>query len=380
MTQPGASADPAPPAPKERQDRPEVVRAPTIPRSSPAIPKRSHQAAFAVGCVVVAAAVIYLLREVIGAFVLGALLAFIVLPAINFLSRRGVPRAAAIVLSFALVLAVVAAMISLFVPLLASEVARLQQQAPAITNAAQDQIDRLQGHPVSVFGVQMDLTETTRDIQLRAREFLLGQFGNAISLGIAALGTLAQTVLMLIVAFLIALDARRIVILGRRLVPVSYRNDFDSIVTDLRRMLFAYMQGQLVVAGMIGVSSGLAVWALGLDFALALGILAGITSLIPYLGPFLGALPAVLVALARGPIDALVVAVVYFVISNVILNFVYPKVLGDAVKLPPILIIIAFLAGFGLAGVLGMFIAVPIAAGIRILFEHVYPKIYGTPA
>ena len=336
--------------------------------------------AFAIGCVLVAVGVLYLLREVVGAFVLGALLAFLISPGINFLQRRGVPRTLGILLTLALLISAVAALISLFVPLLAAEINRLQEQAPLIARGAQSQLDRLQGHPISMFGVQVDLTDTTQDLERRAREFLLGQFGNALSLGIAALGTLAQVLLMLIVAFLVAVDSRRIVNLGRRLVPLSYRRDFDLILGDLRRMLFAYVRGQLVVAAMIGISSGIAVAVLGIDFALALGILAGATSVIPYLGPFLGAIPAVLVALAKGPIDALVVAIVYFVISNLILNFVYPKILGDAVKLPPILIIISFLAGFGLAGILGMFIAVPVAAGIRILFEHVYPKIYGSSA
>jgi predicted PurR-regulated permease PerM len=74
------------------------------------------------------------------------------------------------------------------------------------------------------------------------------------------------------------------------------------------------------------------------------------------------------------------VALVYFLISNVILNFVYPKVLGDAVKLPPILVIVAFIAGFSWAGILGMFVAVPLAATLRILFNHIYPRLYGKPA
>jgi len=59
---------------------------------------------------------------------------------------------------------------------------------------------------------------------------------------------------------------------------------------------------------------------------------------------------------------------------------VYPKVMGDAVKLPPLLVIVAFIAGFSWAGVLGMFVAVPIAATLRILFDHIYPRLYGKPA
>jgi predicted PurR-regulated permease PerM len=145
-------------------------------------------------------------------------------------------------------------------------------------------------------------------------------------------------------------------------------------------MLYAYVRGQLIIAGLIGILSGIACAVLGLPDAVALGLLAGITAVVPYLGPFLGAIPAVLVGLAASPLKALLVAAVYFVISNVILNFVYPKVMGDAVRLPPLLVIVAFIAGFSWAGVLGMFVAVPIAATLRILFDHIYPRLYEKPA
>src|SRR4030081_2969288 len=106
-------------------------------------------------------------------------------------------------------------------------------------------------------------------------------------------------------------------------------------------MLYAYRRGALIIAGLIGIVSGIACPALGLADPVALGLIAGITALIPYLGPFIGAVPAILVGLASSPFKALVVAAVYFLISNVILNFVYPKIVGDAVRLPPILVIIA---------------------------------------
>ncbi|HLQ63078.1 MAG TPA: AI-2E family transporter, partial [Candidatus Acidoferrales bacterium] len=273
-----------------------------------------------------------------------------------------------------------AGVVWLVAPLVVSETLALQAQAPAIASTAQDQLSRLAGQKFEIFGFRVDLTSTTKVIESHANEFLLGQFGNAVSLGLAALGTLLQFILMLIVAFLVALDAPAITNLLRRLFPREYRSDFDQIWLQIKRMLYGYMRGQLLIAALIGLVSGLADGFLGLNYAVALGLLAGLTALVPYLGPFLGAIPAVLVGLAVSPTTALEVALVYLVISNVILNFVYPKVVGDAVRLPPILVIIAFIAGFSLAGILGMFIAVPIAATLRILFDHVYPRLYGQRA
>jgi predicted PurR-regulated permease PerM len=267
---------------------------------------------------------------------------------------------------------------SVLIPLLTTEISQLEAQAPGIATAAQDRISHLVANrPLDVLGVRVDLTKSTASLEQHANEFLLGQFGNALGLGLAALTTLFQVLLMLIVAFLIALDAHQIARAFRQLVPNDYRDDFDLIWREIKSMLYAYMRGQLIVAVIIGWTCGLAVWLLGLDFALALGLIAGVTSLIPYLGPFLGALPAILVGLAAGPQQALLVAFVYFIISNAILNFVYPQVVGQAVRLPSILVIVAFLAGFSLAGILGMFVAVPIAATIRILYDYVHPRLYG---
>src|SRR5204863_974032 len=146
----------------------------------------------------------------------------------------------------------------------------------------------------------------------------------------------------------------------------GHRSDFAQFLRRVLRMLYGYVRRQLIVAGMIGILSGIGCAALGLPDAVALGLIAGITAIIPYLGPFIGALPAVLVGLASGgPFKALLVVGLYFLISNVILNFVYPKVMGDAVRLPPLPVIVALIAGFSWAGSLGMLVAVRLAAAAR---------------
>jgi predicted PurR-regulated permease PerM len=296
------------------------------------------------------------------------------------LVAAGVPRVVAICLLFVVIIVILAGVVLLIVPLGIKEVAQLQRQVPTLAAAAQQQINMLQGSPMLIGGFVIDLKGITDTINSHLKDYLLGQAGNAVTIGLTALTTLLQVVLMFIVAFLLALDAPALRRSLRRLVPNDYRTDFDQIWRKLRVMLYAYVRGQLIVAALIGLLSGIACFALGLADPLALGLIAGVTALIPYLGPFIGAIPAVLVGLAASPSKALLVALVYFLISNVILNFVYPKVMGDAVRLPPVLIIVAFIAGFSWAGILGMFVAVPIAATLRILFDHIYPRLYGKQA
>ena len=342
--------------------------------------RRYLQIAFGFVALTVAIVVLYLLRDFLGAFVLGAAIAFLIQPGIVRLVEIGLPRPAAIGVMFLVIILVLAGLALLVVPLGVSEVGQLQVQAPSLAAAAQDRINSLQGSPVEIFGFKVDLRGTTATINSHLRDYLLGQFGNAVSIGLTALTTLLQIVLMFIVAFLLALDATSIKRVLRRFVPQDYRTDFDQIWRRIRKMLYAYVRGQLIIAGLIGILCGIACAVLGLADPVALGLIAGITALIPYIGPFVGAIPAILVGLAASPFKAIVIAIVYFVISNVILNFVYPKVMGDAVRLPPILVIVAFIAGFSWAGILGMFVAVPLAATLRILFDHIYPRLYGKPA
>ena len=372
---------PHPGAPREREpETPTPITGVAVSAWSldPKRRRRYLQIAFGIGALVVAITVLYLLRDFLGAFVLGSAIAFLIQPAIIRLHAAGVPRVLAIIVIFIAIIVALAGLVLLIVPLGASEVNQLQVQLPGLAAAAQDRLNSLQ--PIRVFGIDVDLKGVTQTVSSHLREYLLGQFGNALTLGLTALTMALQLLLMFIVAFLLALEAPAVRRDLRRFVPNDYRTDFDQIWRQVRKMLYAYVRGQLIVAALIGISSGVACFALGLPDAVALGLIAGVTALIPYFGPFLGAIPAILVGLSLSPQTALVIALVYLLLSNVILNVVYPKIVGDAVKLPPILVIIALIAGFSWGGILGMFVAVPIAATLRILFDHIYPRLYERPA
>jgi predicted PurR-regulated permease PerM len=124
---------------------------------------------------------------------------------------------------------------------------------------------------------------------------------------------------------LLALEAPAVRRDLRRFVPSDYRADFDQIWRKVRKMLYAYVRGQFIIAALIGICSGVACAAIGLPDPIALGLIAGVTALIPYLGPFIGAVPAILVGLSQSPGKALLIGLLYLLISNVILNFIYPR-------------------------------------------------------
>ena len=354
------------------------------PAGQPRLPPRRRgsrelQVGIGITAIVITAGVIYLIRDTLGAFVLGALLAFLINPLVDRLESF-LPRAIAIVLIFAALLVILAGVATVFVPLLTTEIAQLQQQTPHILAQAQQQFEVVQGQPIRILGFQIDLTRQASNLDQKAGEFLLGQFGNALTIGLVALNIVLQVLLTLIVAFLVSFDAHRISRFVRQLVPADYREDFDEIWPRVKSMLYSYLRGQLTVGLIIGVAVGVALFLEGMPFAFALGVAAGISALVPFIGPWIGAIPIELVALSYGPAKAIVVGITYLVITNIVLQFLFPRIMGGAVRLPALAVIVAFLAGFSLAGILGMFIAIPVAATIAILFDHIYVRVYGSQA
>jgi predicted PurR-regulated permease PerM len=316
------------------------------------------------------------IRGILGPFILAGILAMMLNPIVNAAERRRVPRIAAVLVLYGILGAALAAAVLFLVPLIQQEFTSLVAQGPAIASYFQELADK--EHVVSVLGVPVDLRQAYSDSVRNLPALLAGHLSSVVQNVFMLLNWIFQTVLVLLVAFFLVKDAPRIRRFLKTLVPHGYRTDVHELAADIYRMLAAYMRGQLLICALVGIVTGIAMWIVGIPYALALGIVAGVTAFIPFIGPFLGALPAVAIAafVSQSSGKVILVLVIYFVISNVIYNFVSPKVFGDAVNLSPMLIIIAFVVGGYLGGILGLFVAVPVAATLRILFEYAHERVY----
>ena len=201
--------NPRPQAPRESElESPAPISGVTVSAWSldPKRRRRYLQIGFGIAALIVAIVVLFLLRDFLGAFVLGSAIAFLIQPAVGRLHAAGVPRVLAIVLVFIAVIITLAGLVLLIVPLVVNEVGRLQVQAPGLAASAQDRLNSLQ--PIRVFGMDIDLKGVTATINSHLREYLLGQFGNAVTVGLTALTTVLQVVLMFIVISLTVIQFR----------------------------------------------------------------------------------------------------------------------------------------------------------------------------
>ncbi|MDQ6710369.1 MAG: AI-2E family transporter [Candidatus Dormibacteraeota bacterium] len=317
------------------------------------------------------------IRGILGPFILAVVLALVLDPAVNAAERRRVPRALSVLVLYGIIVALMVAAVLYLIPLVREEFTALVTQGPSIANYLQDLVDK--HHVVSVLGVPIDLRTTYADSVRNLPGLLAGQLQSVVQNVFMLVNWVFQSLLVLLIAFFLVKDAHAIRRFFADLVPRGYRTDAQQVAAEISSMLAAYMRGQLAICALVGLVTGVAMWIAGIPYALALGIVAGATAFIPFIGPVLGALPALAIAafVTHSTGKVVLVAVIYFVVSNVIYNFISPKVFGDAVNLSPMLIIIAFVIGGYLGGILGLFIAVPVAATLRILFLYAYQRVYG---
>jgi predicted PurR-regulated permease PerM len=135
-----------------------------------------------------------------------------------------------------------------------------------------------------------------------------------------------------------------------------------------------WVRGQLILMGAMGAATGVAYTLLGVPGALLLALIAALTEAIPIVGPLLGAIPAILVAATVSPQLALVVALVYIVLQLVEGNVLVPLVMRNTVGISPLLVLFSLLVGAEVAGLLGAFLAVPIAASIEIVLSRLQAR------
>src|SRR5262249_24886232 len=136
-----------------------------------------------------------------------------------------------------------------------------------------------------------------------------------------------------------------------------------------------WLLGQVALSSSIGLASFVALEVIGVDNALLLAVVAAVAELIPIIGPWIAALPAVAVAFAQEPLKALLTVIAYVLIQQVESNLLAPRIMGRAVRLHPLAVILALLAGASLFGIVGALVAVPVASAVSVVLDEVR----GTP-
>lgn len=202
-----------------------------------------------------------------------------------------------------------------------------------------------------------------------------GGGGAAVDQGVAALATVLNTatglVLVLVILFFALKDGRRLWQAALDLLPARHQGEVDVLARRSWWTLGAYLRGQILVALFDAIFIGLGLWLIGVPLALPLAVLVFFGALFPIVGSFAAGSVAVLVALAdRGLVTALLVLGLILLVQQIEGNVFQPLVMSNIVALHPLVVILSIVAGGILLGVLGAFIAVPVAAIAARIVDH----------
>jgi len=332
------------------------------------------------GIVILAAVAFYQFRYILGPVVLALILAYVLNPAVSFLHRRlRVPRTLATLLVLLVLLGLIALVPILIIPALVDQVRGLNLNIQQMVDAA---ISFLKG-PVVIAGFTVDTTQLYNQVSASLQSLLSSLAASSVNLLLNIASGLAWFVLILVLAFWFVKDAPYLRERAMELAPVRYQRDMRLLLVEVVRVWQAFLQGQLILCLVVGVAVAIMMTIVGLPYALLMGLIAGVLELIPNVGPTLAAVPAILVALLRGsnylPLSpfwfAVLVAGLYILIQQVENNVLVPRIMGYSLDLHPLVVLIGALMGASVAGVLGILLAAPTLATLRVISRYVYKKL-----
>ena len=322
--------------------------------------------------------------DVAAPIVIGMIIAILLDPLVDKLTKRGMSRmlaVTAVFLSFVIVFAGIAAVA---VPALINEAILLGQNGPSYIASVQTHIDTFLIAHRKIGGVPMphNIEALLPQITDRASTFIQTASGSAATFLVGSVVMVLQGVVSLIVSFYLLLDLDRLRARLFFLAPERARGMMHKIGEDVGGVFSDYVRGLLIVCGLYGLFTMLFLYGLAIAhhdlarYALLVGVVAGVLYAVPYVGALATALITFVVAFAAGGLPFAGVAIALLLGLNQIFdNIVTPRVVGGGVGLHPVIAIFALLLGGALFGVWGTVLSVPIAASVQVILYRFFPKL-----
>jgi len=311
-------------------------------------------------------------------------LAYLLYPPVLWLQRHRFPRWLAISCVFLALILIIGGIGAFVGPRLGADARALAQQFPSIVAQVRNAI--VNTHASILQAVPLESRESAvnfiNDAAGQLQHLAGAMAGRALTILLNVFTVVTGAIIVPFLAFYILLDLDRLREGAVGMFPGRYRDEILSVLRDMDRVVGGFIRGQVIVAAFVAVTSSIWLAILHVKFALLIGIFAGVSDIIPYVGAIVGAVAALIVALFnQGVWWALLVLAGFVAIYEVEGHVVTPIVVGGRVGLPPLMIIVAILIGAELGGIVGMFVSVPVAAIIKVLWVRLmHPKVVTSPA
>ena len=345
-------------------------------------PNHRKRMVLVVASVVVVFLLFYIARGALFPFVLSGIFAYVLFPAVKGLERLmpwrnrhpDAARVAAISVIYITALAILIGLLALIIPPAVRQSTSLIEDLPTIYTEARQAVEEF---------VERFADDIPPDVRNKAEEILADLGDTLLSVAQAALTKTLQAVantfsfiiglaIVPVLLFYLLKDGERLVASSLSIFPKNARGHAKEVVRIVNESLGAYIRAQLLLMLFVGLIVFVGLVLLDIEFAVLLGLVAGITEAIPVVGPIIGAVPGIIVTLATDPEKIVWVLALYLGSQLLENSLLVPRIQGNAVHMHPVVIMALLIVGSETFGVIGVVAAVPVASVAREVFKYFY--------
>ncbi|MGI9860120.1 AI-2E family transporter [Moorella naiadis] len=317
---------------------------------------------------------LYRVRPVLTPFILAALLAYLLKPAVAALEKRGWSRPRAILTLYLCIIALSLPVFFFVLPQLVRELNEFITQLPGFTAEIEGLIQGFyqRYHQAALpAGLRQLVDETIVNVSTALQQGAR----HAVQALVDLLTGLASFLLAPVLAYYLLRDSEEIGRAAIHLLPLQLKEDVLGLWAEIDQVLTGFIRGHLLVSLIVGFLTGVGLALVGSEYAVILGIVVGLADLIPYFGPLIGTVPVLALSLLASKKAAVLALVVMLVVQQIEGSFLAPRILGASVGLHPLVIIFALLAGGELWGVAGLILAIPLTAIGCIVVKFIWARL-----
>lgn len=316
--------------------------------------------------VLLALVFLYLIRDIVLIIFVAVVIAAAINGPVSWLQRNKVPRLLGVLFIYLLLFLLIGLIITLIFPPLADQIRQLAAHFPSLVEKV--------GLSLQQWWQDYDLENNLQSFLGRISDKLTQAASSVLSTTINLFGGLISAIVILVISFYLSVQERGAKRFLVSLTPAEHQAYLAGLIDRIESKIGSWLRGQLILMLIIGLLIFIGLYSLGIKYALVLALIAALFEIVPYIGPVLAALPAIILAFIQSPLLALLTLALYVVVQQLENYLLAPQVMRKAVGLNSVVIIIALLIGGKLAGILGIILAVPVAAAIAEFLKDLQKK------
>ncbi len=306
------------------------------------------------------AVLVYTVRDIILVLISAIIIASALDPILDYAQSKRVPRFLSLIVIYILFFILFAALIYILLPLLLDQLRDFSQNYPAYFGKIEEAVGVVTFIPALSGNIHELLSQLTEQIP---------NFTSLVSYASSIFGGLVSFIVVLVVSFYLSLSRTALDDFLKSVLPPRFEVYIHGVWSRAQKKMGRWLQAQVLLSLIMALVVGIGLWILGVKYAFLIALIAGTLEIVPYVGPIVAGSVATLLALSQSAILGLWVLIFFIVAHQLESNILVPLLIKKLVGLNPVAVILAMLVGAKLGGILGILLAVPIAAAIDEFFD-----------